>query len=716
MEFDILQGLNEEQRLAVTNTEGYIRVIAGAGSGKTKALTHRYAYLVQDLGISTANILCVTFTNKAANEMKKRIRSMIGDSDTGLVATFHGFCVQLLREDIHTMQYPDNFLVLDTEDTDTILKNVYHEAKVDSRSYTYTMARDMISFRKHRESYIKYMVSLEVENIRRRYLESQNPQERIFYGYLFEQKKVFGLDYDDLILFALHILKNFEEKRIKWQKRLEYIMVDEFQDVSAAQYDLADILSGYHKNLFIVGDPDQTIYSWRGADVNYILNFEKHHENTETIIMDRNYRSSPEILDASNSLISKNRLRIEKNLKAVKENRTPVLYNHARTTKEEAEWIAAKIKELKNNGAELSDITVLYRAHFVSRSLEESFVRHKIPYVLYSGIEFYKRREVKDVLSYLRMIAFGDDMSFLRVVNEPRRNMGSKRLDMLKEYARVQSCSLYDALKENLEQDLIVKSKAKEFVTLVEKYRSIYKEMKITDLLVGILNDSGYEAMLRQSGEDERLDNLAELKQSVYDYEKGTGEETFLEDYLQRVALFSNMDKKERADSVKMMTIHTAKGLEFPYVFVCGLNEGIFPGKHVDTGEKLEEERRLAYVAYTRAEQGLFLSDAEGVNYDGSFRFPSRFIFNIERKYVEYVRELEPGLAMDAEFYISANERKLEGMTRTGFLPGEKVRHKVFGAGEILEIDREQGCYVVQFEKLETTRNMSFSAPLEKYP
>lgn len=713
MEFDILQELNEEQRLAVTSTEGYVRVIAGAGSGKTKALAHRYAYLVQELGISTANILCVTFTNKAANEMKTRIRSMIGDSDTGLVATFHGFCVQLLREDIHTMQYPGNFMILDAEDADAILKNVYQEGKIDSRSYTYSMAKDMISFRKHRENYLPCFLEMDLEKLQKKYLNSQNSQERIFYGYLYEQRKVFGLDYDDLILFALYILKNFEEKRNKWQKKLEYIMVDEFQDVSAAQYDLADILSEYHKNLFIVGDPDQTIYSWRGADVNYILNFDKHHPKTETIVMDRNYRSSPEILNVSNSLIEKNRLRVEKNLKPIRQAGTQVLYNHARTTKEEAEWIAGKIKELREAGAEFSDITILYRAHFVSRSLEEIFVKNQIPYVLYSGIEFYRRKEIKDVVSYLRMVAFGDDLSFLRVVNEPKRNIGNKRIGLLREYARVESCSLYDALKENLQQDLIARSKANEFVELIEKYRGIYKEKKITDVLAGILNDSGYEAMLRQSGEDERLDNLAELKQSVYNYEKGTGEEAFLEDYLQKIALFSNMDKKDRKDSVKMMTIHTAKGLEFPYVFVCGLNEGIFPGKRVDTGERLEEERRLAYVAYTRAEQGLFLSEAEGMNYDGSFRFPSRFIFNIDRKYVEYVRELEPALAANARSYISANEKKLQNITRTGFSVGEKVKHKVFGTGEILEVKKEEGCYAIKFEKLETVRNISFTASLE---
>lgn len=712
--FDTLAGLNREQTEAVTTTEGYVRVIAGAGSGKTRALTHRYAYLVNDLGISTANILCVTFTNKAANEMKKRIRTMIGDSDTGYVCTFHGFCVQLLREDIHTIHYPQNFVVLDTEDTETILKSVYETAGISSKHFTFDMARNYISGRKCKEfAQMPYFLDMDNEALQAAFEKEQDLKKKIFLGYVYEQKKCFGLDYDDLILVAFYILEHFEEKRKKWQERMMYVMVDEFQDVSANQYQLADILSEYHKNLFIVGDPDQTIYTWRYADINYILNFDKFHENTQTIVLDKNYRSTPSILRASNSLIQKNKRRIDKNLVAMREDNVTVQYFHAKTTKQEAEWIVSKIKNMVESGHSYRDFTILYRSHYVSRSVEEGLIQAKIPYILYSGVEFYKRKEIKDVLSYLRMLVQGDDLAFQRVVNEPRRNIGKKRMAFLKDYAQQMGCSLYDALKANMENPLITSTKADGFVQVIEKYRGLVKELKLSEILTKVLDDSGYEAMLRLQGEQERLDNLSELKLAVFEFEKQSGEENTLEEYLQSVALFTNFDKEERKESVKLMTIHTAKGLEFPYVFVCGLNEGIFPTKHVDTQEKMEEERRMAYVAYTRAENALFLSDAEGIHYDGSFRFPSRFIFNTNREYVEYVTELEPHLIEAASCYIRASEERI-GEEVTGFGVGDKVRHKVFGLGEIVDIKEELSSYVIKFETAATERNIAFRVPLER--
>lgn len=714
MGFDSLEGLNEEQKIAVTTTEGYVRVVAGAGSGKTRALTNRYVYHVQDVGISTASILCVTFTNKAANEMKKRIRQMIGDYDTGLVCTFHGFCVKLLREDIHTMHYPENFLVIDSEDVDTILRTVYQQAHIDPKRYTFSMAKEMIAARKYLGEHIPYVLVTDINILKERYLKSKKNEDRIFFGYLYEQRKCFGLDYDDLILFALHILENFEDKRDKWQKRLEYIMVDEFQDVSSSQYALVTILSDYHKNLFIVGDPDQTIYTWRGARIEYILDFDKKFPNATTIIMDRNYRSSENILNASNSLIKKNKKRLDKELKAVKSSTVPVIYHHARTTKEEAAFIVKQINNILAAGKSLNDITILYRSHFISRSLEEVFIKEKMPYVLYSGIEFYKRKEIKDILSYFRMLVFEDDLSFLRVVNVPRRNIGDKRIQLLKDYGNEHNCSLYKALKENQEHELISKSNADAFIELIDKYQKLYKEMKLTDLLTSILNDSGYESMLRTSGENERLDNLAEFKQSMFEYENGTGEDTFLEDYLQMISLYSNTDKEDKKDSVKMMTIHNAKGLEFPYVFLCGLNEGIFPNKHVNSLDSLEEERRLAYVAYTRAENALFLSDAEGINFDGSYRYPSRFIFNTDKAYLEYTKELEQRLVDDAIGYITRNEMKIAPEKPSKLQVGDIVVHKVFGKGKIIEINTNTSAYGIQFEKLETIRNINFTVQLEK--
>ncbi|CAI3611501.1 UvrD-helicase domain-containing protein [Clostridium neonatale] len=712
---NILNGLNESQREAVTTTEGYIRVIAGAGSGKTKALTSRYIYLVNELGISTSNILCVTFTNKATREMKKRIRAVIGDNDTGLISTFHGFCRILLKEDIHTMNYPDNFIVMDTEDMESILKIVYEQANINSRQLTFTKAKEMIGRRKVRNfEHIPYVLETDNNKIKEKFLNSKSVEDRIFFGYLYQQKKNYNLDYNDLITFALYILRTFQNVREKWQHKLEYIMVDEFQDVSRNQYELVSILSEYHKNLFIVGDPDQTIYSWRGANVSFILNYDKVFPNVKTVMMNTNYRSSENIINASNSLISKNTQRIDKKLIATKFEKIPVMYSHSKTIYDEARWIVEQIQNIISGGKEYKDIAILYRAHYVSRSIEEELLKNKIPYVLYSGVEFYQRKEIKDVLSYMRMIAFEDDLSFMRIINEPKRNFGKKRMEIVTQYAENNNCSLYNALKINIDNSLIAKSKANEFIELIEKYKKIYKEMTISDLLMELLNNSGYEALLRQSGEDERLDNLAELKNSITDYENSAGEETTLEDYLQEISLYTNTDRKEKSDVIKMMTLHSAKGLEFPYVFICGLNEGIFPSKKTNTKEKMEEERRLAYVGYTRAENALFLSESEGINYDGSYRYPSRFIFNTDKMYLNYTVELEENLVEDANDYIINNENSMNRNNDRIFNVDDQVIHKAFGKGKIISIDNNNSCYVIKFENAETVRSISFSKELEK--
>lgn len=705
--------LNEQQKEAVTTTEGYVRIIAGAGTGKTKALTYRYAYLVDELGISTSNILCVTFTNKAAREMSKRIRQMIGDSDTGYICTFHGFCVKLLREDIHAINYPQNFVVMDSEDTEDILKTVYENANIQSRTYTFDMARDHISAMKNEMQHIAYLEDISNDRLLADYEKASDIPEKVFLGYLYEQKKVYGLDYDDLITIALHILRTDAEKCRKWQERMMYVMVDEFQDVSGNQYALAEILSGYHRNLFIVGDPDQTIYTWRGARIEYILEFDKNHENTQTIFLDTNYRSTPDILAVSNSLIEKNRNRLPHRLVAVKSPEARPLYVHSRTTGDEAQWVTNEIKRLVEAGTKYSDIAVLYRSHFVSRSIEEAFIKTKIPYILYSGTEFYKRKEIKDVLAYLRMVAYADDLSFRRVINEPKRNFGKKRMSMLKSYCETHRCSLYSGLQDLLEEKTVKSTGASAFVDIIENFRRTYKEKSLSDLVTELMAATGYEAMLRQAGEQERLDNLAELKQSIDEYEKTSGEENTLEEYLQSIALYTNNDREKDKDSVTMMTIHTAKGLEFQYVFVCGVNEGIFPSKHVDTEAMLEEERRMAYVACTRAERGLYISDAEGLNYDDSFRYPSRFIFNIDREAIDYVNELPQRLVDDTKSYIAANESRYMPLD-TELKPGDRVRHKVFGEGTITGIRGDIGCYVVKFDRVETERNLKIGVGLEK--
>jgi DNA helicase-2/ATP-dependent DNA helicase PcrA len=710
---NFIDELNEQQKEAVTTTEGYVRIIAGAGTGKTKALTYRYAYLVDELGISTSNILCVTFTNKAAREMSKRIRQMIGDSDTGYICTFHGFCVKLLREDIHAINYPQNFVVMDSEDTEDILKTVYENAHIQSRTYTFDMARNHISAMKNEMQHIAYLADISNDRLLADYEKASDIPEKVFLGYLYEQKKVYGLDYDDLITIALHILRTDAEKCRKWQERMMYVMVDEFQDVSGNQYALAEILSGYHRNLFIVGDPDQTIYTWRGARIEYILNFDAEHEDTKTVFLDVNYRSIPEILAVSNSLIEKNKKRLPHRLEAYKKSGRRPQYIHSKTTGDEARWMTAEIQKLISTGNSYSDIAVIYRSHFVSRSIEEAFIKSKIPYTLYSGVEFYKRKEIKDVLAYLRMIVYSDDLSFRRVINEPKRNFGKKRMALLKAYADSHRCSLYNALLDLLEEKSVKTTGATVFVDIIEGFKKTYKEKKLTDLVTEILEQTGYEVMLRQSGEQERLDNLAELKQSIDEFEKTSGEENTLEEYLQSIALYTNSDKEQDKETVKMMTIHTAKGLEFPYVFVCGVNEGIFPSKHVDTEDMLEEERRMAYVACTRAERGLYISDAEGLNYDDSFRYPSRFIFNIDLDSIDYVNELPQRLVDDTKSYIAANEARIYPPD-TELKPGDRVRHKVFGEGVITDIRGDIGCYVIKFDKVATERNLKIGTGLEK--
>ena len=714
---DILEGLNAEQRSAVTATEGYLRVIAGAGSGKTRALAHRFAYLVNEVGILPANILSVTFTNKAANEMRQRIHLLTGDNDTGYVCTFHSFCVSVLQEDSHAVQYPKNFLVLDNSDIDAMLKIIYEERGLTLRHMTFSNARDMIEIRKTVENpdYYEDMIAMPLDGLRAKYLAADAPRDIIFYGYLYQQKKCFGLDYNDLIKYTLYIFENDAEIREKWQKRLEYIMVDEFQDIDALQYRLMEALCAHHKNLFIVGDPDQTIYTWRGANVRYLLDFDKNFPGTETILMMRNYRSTPEILTAANSLIAKNRSRIEKELIPTLPAGAPVVWHHAKTAEAEALWIAGRIKTLSAEGVPLRDIAILYRAHHISRTLEEVFLKEEIPYTIFSGVQFFNRMEIKDALSYLRLVAYRDDLSFLRVANVPKRNIGERRMRFLQEYAEANGCTLYAALVQNLEHELLKKTQAHKLVELVERFGARSPEMPVSELLSAILDESGYETMLRTEGAQDRLDNLAELKQAIYEFETTCGEEATLEGYLARVALLTNTDAAQDGERVRMMTVHTAKGLEFPHVFLAGMEEGVFPSKKTSTIEAMEEERRLAFVAFTRAQRSLSLSESEGRNFDGSFRYPSRFLFNVDEPLLVREGMEDTRLLRDAFRHIEASERLLAPASEQAqFQPGDRVRHAIMGDGMIVEVDLAASAYVVQFDILPTQRRISFRAKLAK--
>lgn len=713
----LLCQLNQAQLEAVTSTEGFIRVIAGAGSGKTRALSHRFAFLVNEIGILPGNILCVTFTNKAANEMRHRIHNLIADNDTGYINTFHGFCVSILQEDSHAVQYPKNFLVLDNQDIDSMLKIIYEERGLTLRHKTFSKARDMIEMYKL-ERYPNYyldLITMSLDTLRQKYLGATDVNDIIFYGYLYQEKKCFGLDYNDLLKFSLYIFEKNKEIRLKWQKRLEYIMIDEFQDIDKTQYQLMKVLCGYHKNLFIVGDPDQTIYSWRGADINYLLNFDKAFPDVKTIMMNENYRSTPQILSVCNSLIDKNKNRMKKDLLPMCHSKNSVLYYHGDTSEEESNWIADQIIKLHKKDISYKDITILYRAHYVTRTLEETLLKKKIPYSIYSGIQFFERMEVKDALSYLRMITYKDDLSFLRIVNVPKRNIGKKRMEFLQAYVNAHHCSFYEALKECVEDPIFKGTDAKDFISLIDAFSVTYDQRTISEVLSDILDRSGYEEMLRTTGNQERLDNLAELKQAVYDYEISCGEEALLPDYLDHIALFTNSDVTDDSDKVKLMTVHAAKGLEFPHVFLCALNEGIFPSKKTSTIEGMEEERRLAFVAMSRAMKSLFLSESHGKNFDGSTRYPSRFILDIDQKFLEYVKKPEDTLIAETKNYIHYSNRYLDGyVAEQTFQVGDKIIHNVFGQGRIKSILSDRNAYMIKFEQIETPRIISFRVPIKR--
>lgn len=778
MQNDYLATLDAEQREAVECTEGFVRVIAGAGSGKTKTLTSRYMYLVKELGISTANILCVTFTNKAATEMKRRIRDTLEGDDSGYISTFHGFCVRFLREDIHVLNYPKEFMVLDEDDQKSLVKKAYAELGLHLNDMKISSVLDYIGLRKVNDpDYANFFAEKDAEGLLSLIDASDDKWERVYLRYIYEQRKNFALDFDDLILVTLYILEHFEEKLDKWRKRMMYVMVDEFQDIDGQQYRLAELLCSYHKNLFVVGDPDQTIYTWRGADVNRIIEFDKCHADTRTILLQNNYRSTSSILKIPDSVIKNNEFRIQKVLRPKREGgKTPVFY-HAKNTGLEASWIVERIKSAVQGGVNYRDIAVLYRMHSQSRSVEEALMSAEIPYKVYSGVGFYQRQEIKDALCYLRMLVYADDLSFVRVVNTPKRMFGPKKLALLQHYADCRKIGLYEALLEiyntaealhsqkSLSKNVVEeaelssvghfdgvcadipdfdcksfmeRTRVGEFVKLIEKYRACYGEMALTDVLTKMLRDSGYEEMLRLDGDDDRLGNLAELKQGLMEFEKNFEEDATLDEYLQNITLFTNTDENE-ADSdkpknrVQLMTIHNAKGLEFPYVFVCGLNEGCFPVKRVKNKIQLEEERRLAYVAFTRAENVLCLSDAEdSAGGDVQCRYPSRFLLEMDlgdldvargfseewfeeaRQHIAEVdRDRELGENLSASSCENADGDELGKMApKAQFAIGERVMHKIMGAGTVAGINNEDFCYEIKFDKIATLRTIQFDYPL----
>lgn len=689
---DILQGLNDKQKEAVIAIDGNIRVTAGAGSGKTRVLAHRYAFLVNEVGINPSNILCMTFTNKAAQEMKNRISKMVHVGNVNdFVCTIHGFCVKFLREEIFRLGFPSNFAIIDEEDSKTLSKQIFDEFGYSKQEVTIKQFLTEIRQAKSHSPYVEQLVATQRDEA-----DTAN-YSKDFVRYVDLQLKNFALDFDDLIHYTLYILASYEDVRDKWQNRINYLMIDEAQDCSCSDWQIIDSIQGEHHNVFIVGDPDKCIYEWRGATPAAFINFKADKD----IILSENYRSTPDILNVANSIITNNKLRIKKDLFTEKGNGKIVVHYHAPSEVKEGDWIAKQIENIVKGGAKYSDFAILYRASYQSRFIEQALLRKHIQYTVWGGVRFFERKEIKDALAYLRLLAYHDDISFVRIINVPSRKFGKKSLERLISIAEGEKISLFEALCKNI--TLFRKPEIIKFIHLFNDAESYKENHSISDTLDYLLKESGYKDLLRLDDDQERIDNLQELLNSVKYYEEVNKNEENLsvETYLQDIALYTNADYKKDMPTVKLMTIHQSKGLEFPYVIVCGLTEGIFPSHRAirERREKaLEEERRLMYVAVTRAEKILMLTESEGYNYTTkTAKYPSRFLHEIGTNLIKVEGNLDSVLFEGTKYNIELLDDELNGSIKSFLKVGDTVKHKFFGTGTIEAVNAQQRSYTVKF-------------------
>lgn len=678
--------LNDKQKEAVIDESKHLRIIAGAGSGKTRVLTMRIAYLIEQKHINPKNVLAITFTNKAANEMKNRISEMLGEAGDGaFISTIHSLCVRILKEEIGVFGYPKNFTIVDGDDQKTILKEAYKEFNIDKKDLSYGSALDYIANCKYEElSYEKAMDQA--------YGEKKLVDKANVYKYYDERlKSLYALDFDDLILFTVRLFKLHKDILKKWSSKFIYIHVDEFQDIDKTQYELIKLLSSTHDNVYVVGDPDQTIYTWRGADVNIIVNFDKDFKNTKTIILNQNYRSTNNILEGANSLIKYNKSRVPKDLFSENGDGDKIVHKTLPDETSEAYYVVSCIQSLLKQGYEYNDIAILYRSNYLSREVEKVFIENRIPYVIYGGIRFYERMEVKDILSYLRLIVTGDDLAFQRVINQPKRGIGQKSIDTIFSLAKENNISMYEVVK----QGLFAKNQSvlESFVDMVERWKSSLDGKPLEEVLTDVFEQSGYRSMLEKENETERIENVKSLIDDIKDYQE-TYPGSTLADYLSMISLYTDKANTDGSASVSLMTIHASKGLEFKVVFVVGLSEGIFPSERTMLEQKgVEEERRLAYVAYTRAKEKLTLTDTSSFSYVvNSAKTTSRFVNEVDEKYIEHLDKpvAKQQSVFDVPFTtkISSIEPKKESPRRPSrYRKSDVVIHKIFGEGVVVKCD-----------------------------
>ncbi len=741
-----LDHLNPEQRKAATHVDGPLLILAGAGSGKTATMTHRIAYLIEQ-GVSPYQILAVTFTNKAAGEMRERVEKLVGRCPGMWIMTFHAMSLRILREHCERIGYQHNFVVYDTIDQKTLIKTIMKEQNIDAKLYPQAYLSAAISKQKEHDVSPREYLETEADNFRSKVIGS------VYRAYQEQLKRNNAMDFDDLLVNALHVLRDNPDILAEYQHRFRYILVDEYQDTNHIQYEIICLLAKARQNLCVVGDDDQCIYQWRGADISNILNFEKDFPQARVIKLEQNYRSYGNILAAAHSVIRNNRGRKAKKLWTDKEAGDKIVYRRCDSDKEEAYYIAQEIDLLKNGQRTYDDFAILYRTNAQSRLFEDALKRRGIPYQILSGFSFYERKETKDMICYMRLVVNpADDLALKRVINEPKRGIGAVTLGKLEALARVHGLSLLDILSQD-EISYSLPAKAQkavgEMVRIIRLCAQEKENLRVSDIYDQLLVKSGYLKALEAEDTQEaasRIENLMDFKSFIYDYEKekeDTDEKATLEEFLEKVATNGDADKMEEGTGkVTLMTMHSAKGLEFPIVFLPGMEDGLFPGhRALDNENGMEEERRLCYVGMTRAREKLFLTGASyRVLYGhGEYTRESTFLRELDKSLLDEAGDTVFTAGRRTNNFLGVDTGSPDGFSEPAFRPypaydplkyarqavrentrsagrsftaGERVRHGKFGEGMVLEVDDKT--VTVIFDSVGRKKLAKDIAPIEK--
>ena len=733
----IYDTLNTEQREAVFHTEGPVLILAGAGSGKTRVLTHRIAYLIEEKGVNPWNIMAITFTNKAAGEMRERVDKIVGfGAESIWVSTFHSSCVRMLRRFIDRLGYDTNFTIYDADDQKTLMKDICKRLNIDTKVYKEKAILAAISSAKDE------LISPEEYELQNMADFSKKKVILAYKEYQKELKKNNALDFDDLIVKTVELFQSSPDVLEYFQERFRYIMVDEYQDTNTAQFKFVSLLASKYQNLCVVGDDDQSIYKFRGANIGNILGFEKVFSNAKVIRLEQNYRSTQNILNAANQVIQNNMERKRKTLWTENEEGEKLHFRQFMNAYEEAEYVVGEIsKKMREGDGEYRDFAVLYRTNAQSRLFEEKLLMANIPYKLVGGVNFYARKEIKDLLAYLKTVDNAkDDLAVRRIINVPKRGIGATTLSRVQDYASERGIGFYDALREAEQIPSIGRAavKVEPFVTFIQTLRSKQEFLSPSELLKDIIESTGYVEELRNEGTDEaeaRIENIDELITKVVSYEE-ENEAPTLSGFLEEVALVADIDSVDGDDNqVLLMTLHSAKGLEFPYVYLAGMEDGIFPSYMTITADdptEIEEERRLCYVGITRAMKELTLSCAQQRMIRGETQYNkvSRFIKEIPRELVELGREFPEKKLKEIPMPTSYQQMK-QAFKQPAFIPkqfevkkaqgldyvvGDTVKHIKFGAGVVTDITEGGRDYevTVNFDKVGVKKMFASFAKLKK--